>query len=465
MKKYIALIKSFGLVVLCLAIFAGCKKDKDPDLDLSGDVTLSNFSINGVNGSIDQKAGSVKVEIPFGADLASLVPVINLPAGATISPAAGAAINFNNEVKFRITNKNKFRDYLVKVTISSPFTSFKINNIAGTINDDDKTITVILEEGATLSNLSPAIVMASGVTVSPANGVAKDFTNEVSYTVTKGTKVAVYKVRVVLNSKSEYAFIGVAASRSAITNADEKAAADWFFATYPTADYVSFQSIANGRILSGYKVMWWHYDTAQSLPEAALAPSVVSALKSYRAGGGSLLLTTFAARYLEALNVVPSGKGPNNVFGDIDVEASDANGFVEMNNDWGISFKGHEAHPIFAGVETYEPGKANLLQKGTYRTNHTAWWFLPEWGGYGNGQGWRDATGGINLASESWDNELNGRVGIAEWQTGGNADVVVITFGAYDWFTETKKGGSPTNGFLKNIKTITKNSIDYLRNF
>lgn len=465
MKKYINLFKSFSLVILCFAILAGCKKNKDSDLDLTGDVTLSNFSINGMNAKINQDSSSVKVAIPFGADITALVPSINLPAGSTIIPASGSTVNFNDEVKFRITNKDKFRDYMVKVTISSPFASFKINNVAGIINDEDKAITVILGEGATLSNLSPEIVMASGVTVSPGTGVAKDFNKEVSYTVTKGSKVAEYKVRVILNSKSEYAFIGMAASRSAITNLDEKAAADWFFATYPAADYVSFQSIANGRILNAYKVMWWHYDAAQNLPDAALAPAVVSALKSYRAGGGGLLLTGFAARYVEALTVVPSGRGPNNVFGDIDVEANDANGFVEMNSDWGISFKGHEDHPIFNGVETYEPGKANLLQKGTYRTNHTAWWFLPEWGGYGNGQGWRDATGGINLASEAWDNELNGRVGIAEWQTGGNADVVVITFGAYDWFTEPKKGGSPTNAFLKNIKTITKNSIDYLKNF
>ncbi len=111
--------------------------------------------------------------------------------------------------------------------------------------------------------------------------------------------------------------------------------------------------------------MWWHYDTAQSLPEAALAPAVVSALKSYRASGGSLLLTTFAGRYLEALNVlVPSGKGPNNVFGDIDVEASDANGFVEMNNDWEISFsKGMKLTPYSPALKPMSRGKPISCKK------------------------------------------------------------------------------------------------------
>ncbi|QEK53116.1 DUF4960 domain-containing protein [Pedobacter aquae] len=465
MSKYKQLLKSVGFSILCFAILAGCKKDNNPDLDLTGNVTLSNFTINGTVADIDQKTNKINVVVPFGADITSLVPNIDLPEGAVVSPAPGTPINFNGLVKFRVTNKNKFREYLAEVKVASPFVSFKINGTAGVINDEEKTITVILQEGTVLNNLSPEIVMASGVSISPGSRTPRNFTNEVKYIVTKGSKNVEYSARVIIDSENEYAFIGVATSRSAITNADEKAAADWFFSTYPASDYVSFQSIANGRIMTGYKVMWWHYDTTQSLPNAAIAPAVIEALKLYRASGGNLLLTGFAGRYVEALNVVPAGRGPNNVFGDMDVDPNDANGFVETNNDWGISFRGRENHPIFSGLETYEPGKANLLQKGTYRTNHTAWWFLPDWGGYVNAAGWREATGGINLASESWDNELNGRVGIAEWQTNGNANVVIITFGAYDWFTETKKGGSPTNGFLKNIKTLTKNSIDYLKNF
>jgi hypothetical protein len=59
-----------------------------------------------------------------------------------------------------------------------------------------------------------------------------------------------------------------------------------------------------------------------------------------------------------------------------------------------MSFVGNENHPIFDGLQTYESGKAKLLEKGTFRQNHTAWWFLPDWGGYINGAGWRTQTGG-----------------------------------------------------------------------
>ncbi|MEO8254206.1 MAG: DUF4960 domain-containing protein, partial [Flavobacterium sp.] len=93
------------------------------------------------------------------------------------------------------------------------------------------------------------------------------------------------------------------------------------------------------------------------------------------------------------------------------------------------------------------------------------WWFLPEWGGYGNGAGWREQTGGTNLASESWDNELNGRVTIAEFPNSiTDKNVVVISMGAYDWYNENNSSGVPSqsNEFLSNIKILTQNSINYL---
>ena len=105
------------------------------------------------------------------------------------------------------------------------------------------------------------------------------------------------------------------------------------------------------------------------------------------------------------------------------------------------------------------------MQGGTFRLNHTAWWFLPEWGGYGNGAGWRTQTGGTNLASESWDNELNGRVTIAEFPSAtAHKNVVVISMGAYDWYNEANSIGVPSqsNEFLKIIKVLTQNSINYL---
>jgi hypothetical protein len=255
------------------------------------------------------------------------------------------------------------------------------------------------------------------------------------------------------------AFLGTAATRSGITNMDEVTASNWLFDNFPGAKYISFESIQNGADLSDIDVIWWHFDSAANLPSVAYNPTVTNALKNFRTNGGNLLLTSFASQYVDALGIVPSGKGPNNVFGDFP-----PNGFVD-GNSWGMSFVGHEGHPIFQGLTTFESGKANLLQSGTFRLNHTAWWFLPEWGGYNNGEGWRNQTGGTNLASEAWDNELNGRVTIAEFpNTSTNKNVIVISMGAYDWYNETNSSGVPSqaNEFITNIKLLTQNSINYL---
>ncbi len=456
MKKYFA---SICLLLGITLLWAGCTKDNSTDFDVNADVQIKSFTVNGVAGLIDNKAGTITVNLPFGSDVTSLKPTIELPSNAHISPGLEATLNFTGIVRYRVTAGNLYRDYDVIAKITPPITSFSISNINGTINHEDKIISLILPDGTDVSNLIPVLKLEPGVQSVPASGVSQNFSGPVTYALTLNGKMAAYTVNVISNSVSEYAFLGMAGSRAAITNPDEKAAADWFFNTYPTADYVSFSSIENGRSLSNYKAIWWHYDSAQDLPQAVLSNAVVTALKDYRSSGGGLLLTTYAARYVEALGVVPAGRGPNNVFGDFN-----GAGFIETNNNWGISFKTHQDHPIFAGVETYEPGKAWLLQKGTFRQNHTAWWFVNEWGGYGDGAGWRAATGGINLASENWDDALNGRVGIAEWpSSSGAGNVAVICFGAYDWYSEPLNGGSTSNLYITNIRRMTRNAIDYIK--
>lgn len=460
MKQLANFHKALLLLTASLLMFAACRKEKDSDFNITADVQIKKFSINNSVGEIDQKTGTILVGVPFGTSLTALTPIAELPAGATSLPALTSTLNFTGDVKYRITNGNLYKNYTVKVSVVPPIKSFKINGVAGTIDHANKSITVLLPDGVDLRSLSPQIELQPGVTITPGSGVAKDFTNSVPYTVSLGNASAVYQVTVISNSINEYAFLGLAATRATITDPDEKAAADWFFINYPAADYISFQSIETGRKISNYKVIWWHFDEAQDLPAATLTPAVTGALKTFRSNGGNLLLTAFATRYVEALGIVPQGRGPNNSFGDFGT-----GGWVEQNNNWGISFRTREGHPVFAGVETYEPGKAYLLEKGTFRQNHTAWWFLPDWGGYGNAATWRDQTGGINLASESWDDNLDGRVGIAEWKTQNDANVIVIAFGAYDWYSEPLNGGSTTNAFIGNIRRITKNSIDYLKLF
>ena len=450
-----------SLILALLFMVTACEDSfENGGFDVNSPSNVISFTLNGTAGEIDQKTGKINVTMPYGSDITAVIPQVVLEEGATSNLDLTTPINFTNPVKFRVINGNLYKDYTATVTVLSPIKSFKINGIAATINDVSKTITMTLPENTSLTALQPVIELTNGVSISPASGATVNFTNPVIFVVTSNGKSVNYTANVgVPVAVLVVAFLGTAATRSGITNMDEVTASNWLFANFPGAKYISFDSVLNGANLSDVDVIWWHFDSATNLPSVAYNPVVTAALKSFRTNGGNLLLTSFASQYVDALGIVPSGKGPNNVFGDFP-----PNGFVD-GNSWGMSFVGHENHPIFQGLTTFEAGKANLLQSGTFRLNHTAWWFLPDWGGYVNGAGWRTQTGGINLASEAWDNNLDGRVTIAEFPNSGtDKNVIVISMGAYDWYNETNSSGVPSqaNEFIGNIKLLTQNSINYL---
>lgn len=450
-----------SLILTMVFMITACENSfENGGFDVNSPSNVTSFKIKGVTGEIDQKTGKINVTMPYGSDIKAVTPEIILEDGATSNLEVTTPINFTNPVTFRVINGNLFKDYTVTVVVLSPIKSFKINGVTATVNDVNKTITMTLPEDTNLKALKPVIELTEGVSISPASGATIDFGNPVTFVVTSNGKSVNYTANVgVPVTGLVVAFLGTAATRAEITNMDEITAADWFFATFSGAKYISFNSIQNGAGLSDVDVIWWHFDSAANLPSVAYNPAVTTALKNFRSNGGNLLLTSFASQYVDALGIVPSGKGPNNVFGDFL-----PNGFVD-GSSWGMSFVGHENHPIFQGLVTYEAGKANLLQSGTFRLNHTAWWFVPEWGGYVNGEGWRNQTGGTNLASEAWDNNLDGRVTIAEFpKTGTDKNVIVISMGAYDWYNEANSSGVPSqsNEFINNIKLLTQNSINYL---
>ena len=455
---------AWAFAITALVGISSCEDGFDKSgFETNSSVAITSFGLNGVEATIDQATGAITATLPYGYDVSAVVPDLAIPDGASINPALGTPLDFSQPVFFRVTNGNLYKDYVVNIKVEKPILSFKINDIAATINHVNHTISLTMPEESDLTALTPIIELSSGVSISPQSGTAIDFSGPVTFTVTAGSETISYVANVSTPFAGvSVAFLGTAASAAGITNMDESTAYAWLTANFAGATYISFADVSSGMDLSNFDVIWWHHDADKILPMAALTGNVITSLTNYKNNGGNLLLTSFASLYVETLGVVPTGKGPNNVFGDFPPA-----GFVDNSNSWGMSFVGHETHPIFAGLETFENGKAKLLQSGTFRLNHTAWWFLPEWGGYGNGQGWRNQTGGTNLASEEWDNALDGRVTIAEWPgTGTDKNVMVISMGAYDWYNEADASGNPSqaNAFIGNIRLLTQNSINYLAN-
>ena len=441
---------------------SSCKKEEAGGLMLNTDVRIHAYTVGQTAATIVDTNRTITLGLPFGSSLTSVTPTITLAAGATVDPASGQTVDLSTPRTYTVVNGNLYSTYVVSARVLPAIESFVINGDTGIINETDRTITVSVPKATDVTRLSPAIQLATGISIAPASGAAQDFSAPVTYTVTAGSLQVPYQVYVVREG-TQVAYLGSAATRDAITNLDEKAAADWLFARYPQARYLSFADIKVGAVnLSQFGLIWWHLDAAQQLPTLASDAMVINALKAYYAAGGSFLLTTFASQYVTTLGIVPAGKGPNNVFGD-------TTPFLSGGSDWGISWKNYESHPLFAGLQTTNAvpyAAAYLLDKNCWRLNHVGWWKVNDWGGYGNAANWRTQTGGLDLASEVPDENHLSNVAVAEFpKANGHGGTIVITVGGYDWYNENDPGTgapSPANAYSSNRDRMTSNAIDYL---
>lgn len=86
--------------------------------------------------------------------------------------------------------------------------SFTIGNATATVDQASRTVTLDLLT-TNLSSLTPTITISDGATVSPASGVAQDFTSPVTYTVTAedGSSVT-YQVTVSSSGIVSFSFNG-----------------------------------------------------------------------------------------------------------------------------------------------------------------------------------------------------------------------------------------------------------------
>ena len=140
--------------------------------------------------------GTIVVTVPFGTVVTGLVPTIALSAGATVTPASGAARDFTGPgpVVYTVTAQNGTTDvYNVTVTVApasavADITSFTIpGQVSSLITDNGValgTIVVTVPFGTVVTGLVPTIALSAGATVTPASGAARDFTAPVVYTVT-----------------------------------------------------------------------------------------------------------------------------------------------------------------------------------------------------------------------------------------------------------------------------------------
>ncbi|MDL2262808.1 DUF5018 domain-containing protein, partial [Bacteroidales bacterium OttesenSCG-928-I21] len=140
---------------------------------------------------IDAVAHTVSLEVEYNVSLTSLVPTITVSDYASISPASGVAQDFTNSVTYTVTAENgDTQDWIVTVeNAPSPeneILSFSITEelCEATIDADAKTVIIGVASDTDVTALIPTITISEYATILPASGIAQDFTNPVSYTVT-----------------------------------------------------------------------------------------------------------------------------------------------------------------------------------------------------------------------------------------------------------------------------------------
>jgi len=161
------------------------------ELSSEADILTFELAEQTAPATIDAGALTVEVEVGGATDVTSLTPTITVSDAASIAPESGVAQDFTNPVTYTVTAEDGTEN-LWEVTVTP----------AGTLSDENEILTFELAEqtepatiGAgtvdievtwdtDVTSLVPTITVSSLATISPESGVAQDFTNPVTYSVT-----------------------------------------------------------------------------------------------------------------------------------------------------------------------------------------------------------------------------------------------------------------------------------------
>jgi hypothetical protein len=150
---------------------------------------------------------TINVEVSYGTILTALTPVITTSAGATINPPSGAQ-NFSAPFIYTVTAANGTAQAWIVIVTTAPNTENDIVSFSlaeetapAVINTTDHTVSITVNYGTDLTALVPAITVSPFATISPAIGVAQNFTTPVTYTVTaQNGSIATYLVTVTVGN-------------------------------------------------------------------------------------------------------------------------------------------------------------------------------------------------------------------------------------------------------------------------
>ena len=453
-----------GLVAL-LGLTA-CEKNDDTSLVLSGDCLIEEISLDNYAGIIDLATRSIVVRLPEGTPCSAMkVTSLKLSAGAKADVALGQVLNMESAQTIHVTTNDLFMDWNISVLHDEAcILSFVANDIyTGIIDEQAKTITVYVPASVDVKSIVPTIETSVNATVSPLSGVATDFTDPVTYTVTNNTAENKYVVTVYAIGRPKAVFVG-AASDMSLLDPEANAACSWMLANVAESMYASFADIQSEMIdLSECRIIWWHYhkDGGVDGHDAfmANAPEALAAtnqLRTFYENGGAFFFTRYATNLPSFIGVTGDDEWttPNNCWG------QNEDGAELCGGPWTFRiFDGQNDHPLWQGLIAGDnPQEVYCTDAGYHITNSTAQYHIgTDWGGYDNHAAWEARTGGKVLG-------VGGDGAVVAWEYpahDGRGGIICIGSGCYDWYSYTFEAGYVEN-YHKNIAIITQNAFNYL---
>ena len=378
-----------------------------------GDPMIMTFSIGDHVGVIDQANGTIDITVGSGEDIKALAPQYTIPGGTTSTPQSGVSLDFTNPVKYTVLSNDGFtgKSYFVTVKqLAAPVidvfaTSEDVCAATGIINNTSSTISVILPAGSDLTSVAPIITANEELTVSPASGVAQDFSQgSVDYTVTNQEGLTkTYQVTIVsANSTQKVVFLGEADCINTLEDDDAKAAAEYLKAQYPNDfAYIKIANVTEAALTNTNVVMLYYLtpltdgtqyfatdSNVMTLLPTELQPGEPQAiaLTNWYKNGGNFFLAGDPTSFIHVLGRMPADYSADRALGNYrytEFGCAPAGGCVDYdklaNDIWGLGVRdsnnseNRRGHPIFNGLTFNGDGELYLNNSGT-REARLIWW-------------------------------------------------------------------------------------------
>ncbi|MBQ3828419.1 MAG: DUF4960 domain-containing protein, partial [Prevotella sp.] len=361
------------------------------------------ISLDNYEGIIDLASRTIQVRLPEVYETSAMtVTALNISDGAECNVRQGEKLNMEAAKVLHVTNGDTYLDWTISVLHDEArITHFVLNDIyTGTIDQDAKTITVYVPAAVGITSLVPTITYSQNATITPASGVAQDFSSPVTYKVTNNSAESTYTVTVIAIDKPKALFVGSAATMNDL-DPEAKEACQWMMSNVSGSLYASFADLRSGTIdLSECKVIWWHWHVDGGVDghdvfaaKATDALDTKNELRQFYENGGSMLLTRYAVNLPSFIGVTGDDEWttPNNCWGQDEASAELCGG------PWTFRiYDGQNDHPLYQGLIAGDnPQEVYCTDAGYHITNSTSQYHIgTDWGGYDNHAAWEARTGG-----------------------------------------------------------------------